>query len=1213
MNPKNASFVLFAWILGLCLMVSLPLRAQVTGATISGTITDASGAVIAGAEISVRNTATGIIRNSTADSSGFYAVPNLNPGPYEVKVTAKGFTTALQSNLTLAVGAQQSLNIPMKVGETSQTVQVTEAAPQIELTSSTINAQIESKEILDIPLNGRDWASLATLSPGVSAVEVQMPFETGARRGNRGFGAQLAISGGKPTQNNYRLDGLSINDYGNGGPGSVLGVNLGVDAIQEFSVLTGNYSAEYGRASAGVVNAISKSGTNAFHGDIYGFLRSQKLDANDFFSNAAGQPKPPYKRNQFGAAAGGPIRKDRTFIFGDYEGVRQTLGLPSANSKVLSNDARLGILNPITPTNPTGRPALNPTAPCPAETYNTPSGPVTYGTAHNLTAAPLPTTDPNYGKATICVDDLAVKYLALWPIVSGSTGKGDTATYSTPLIGVIHENFFTARVDHKISDKDSVFGTYLFDNTPDLNPDAFNNVQILSQTKRQIAALEWTRAFTPTLVNSARFGFNRANVANSNPTAAINKASADPSLGMMLGRNAPDLRRDNLSTLPNGFPGGTTTHIWNSFQFYDDAFLTRGTHSLKFGFAVERMQYNPTNFYQPNGIVSFAGKIENILTNNPVSLEGSRGDRLTGRSYRQTLYGGYIQDDWHWRRNLTLNLGLRYEMTTVLTEAVGRYTNLATLTDDVPYCGTTDLAITNVFGKPGCSRAAPYYSNPTTKNFEPRIGFSWDPRGDGKTAVRGGFAIFDILPLPGYFYSQGWAPFLLTATVANDATTGTAATAPLSPLFGTLGIPPSASTTAPRSAYSYLGPSTDPLCKSNLGTCTLTAGYVDPNLKRNYVEQWNINVQRQITPTLTASVGYVGSHGVHMSIRGDDFDMVIPCPPKCTGTNNVQIPGRTIWPINAKSSDRINPNFGIIRGNTFGTGSTYKALEVNVQKRTSHGFQFGGSYTYSTARDDDSGTILGDAFSNSITTWWWFDPKLSRAVSDYNITHTATINGLWRLPVPSSLQGPVPYALLQGWDVGGVFKMNGGIPTTPIMAGDPLGVKNNGSDTFGIPDRTPGCDPINHNFKSDPNLTYINTSCFTPPAAPASFAAQCDPNSFAPYAAIHPAPSGTVYCANLLGNAGRNSIVGPKLVNLDFSVFKNFPIKKISESSNLQFRAEFFNILNHANFGVPAAFTGGSTATILSSDGTLAKNAGQLTQPTVTKPRDIQLALKLIW
>src|SRR5216684_2225721 len=315
MNPKIARLVFFACILGLGLMASIPLHAQVTGATISGTITDATGAVIAGAEISVRNTATGIIRNTTADSAGFYTVPNLNPGPYEVKVTAKGFTTALQSNLALAVGAQQALNIAMKVGETSQTVQVTEAAPQIELTSSALSDQIESTTVTELPLNGRDWASLATLSPGVSAVEVQMPFETGARRGNRGFGSQLTISGGKPTQNNYRLDGLSINDYANAGPGSVLGVNLGVDAIQEFSVLTGNYSAEYGRASAGVINAISKSGTNAFHGDIYGFLRSQKWDANDFFNNAHNKPKPTYKRNQFGAALGGPIRKDRTFIF----------------------------------------------------------------------------------------------------------------------------------------------------------------------------------------------------------------------------------------------------------------------------------------------------------------------------------------------------------------------------------------------------------------------------------------------------------------------------------------------------------------------------------------------------------------------------------------------------------------------------------------------------------------------------------------------------------------------------------------------------------------------------------------------------------------------------------------------------------------------------------------------------------------------------------
>src|ERR1700704_1835625 len=230
MNPKNASFVLSACILGFCLMVSLPLRAQVTGATISGTITDASGGVIVGAEISVRNTATGINRNTTTDSAGFYTVPNLNPGPYEVKVTARGFTTALQSNLTLAVGAQQQLNIPMKVGETSQTVQVTEAAPQIELTSSTLSGQIESETVRELPLNGRDWTQLATLQPGVKRIETQMSTDTSAR-GNRGFGAELTVSGQRSTFNNYRIDGISVVDYAMAAPGNVVGIVLGVDSI----------------------------------------------------------------------------------------------------------------------------------------------------------------------------------------------------------------------------------------------------------------------------------------------------------------------------------------------------------------------------------------------------------------------------------------------------------------------------------------------------------------------------------------------------------------------------------------------------------------------------------------------------------------------------------------------------------------------------------------------------------------------------------------------------------------------------------------------------------------------------------------------------------------------------------------------------------------------------------------------------------------------
>src|ERR1700688_4105078 len=330
-------------ILAIALLSPTRASAQVSGASLSGSITDPSSAAIPNAKVSIANTATGVTRDATADAAGFYSAPNLLPGTYVVTVSAAGFSTTKSSDITLTVGSERILNLSLKVGEASQTIDVTGAAAIVQLSDSTMKSEVESATIRELPLNGRDWTSLATLSPGVNAIEAQIPFDGGNGRGNRGFGAQLTVSGGRPTQNNYRLDGNSINDYSNSGPGSVIGVQLGVDAIQEFSVLTGNYSAEYGKTSGGVVNAISKSGTNAFHGDAYEFFRNQKLDANDFFLNSSGQPKPAYRRNQFGFAAGGPIRKDRTFIFGDYESIRQNQGV-AIPTIVPSDAARSGHL-----------------------------------------------------------------------------------------------------------------------------------------------------------------------------------------------------------------------------------------------------------------------------------------------------------------------------------------------------------------------------------------------------------------------------------------------------------------------------------------------------------------------------------------------------------------------------------------------------------------------------------------------------------------------------------------------------------------------------------------------------------------------------------------------------------------------------------------------------------------------------------------------------
>src|SRR5438105_5597132 len=330
----------FTALLLLIALLSLPAIAQVAGGTILGTVTDPSGAIIPGAKVSVKNLRTNAVVSSSANQNGLYSVPNLVPGNYDVTASVPGFDKETVTNITLTVGAQQLVNLKMKVGTATETVDVSTIGSAVESTTSTISGIVGEQTVRELPLNGRSWTDLAALQPGVDAIQTQPTFATGPDRGNRGFGQQMTISGARPQQNNYRLDGVSINDYANGAPGSVLGGNLGVDAIQEFSVLTSNYSAEYGKTSGGVVNAVTRSGTNQIHGSVYEFLRHSALDYRNYFDGAK---IPPFKRNQFGVACGGPILKNRTFFFADYEGIRQSLGITRVNT-VLSPAARAGNL-----------------------------------------------------------------------------------------------------------------------------------------------------------------------------------------------------------------------------------------------------------------------------------------------------------------------------------------------------------------------------------------------------------------------------------------------------------------------------------------------------------------------------------------------------------------------------------------------------------------------------------------------------------------------------------------------------------------------------------------------------------------------------------------------------------------------------------------------------------------------------------------------------
>ena len=475
-DSKKIGVILFTFVaLALVMLTSVRVYAQVSGATMTGTVSDASGAVIPNAQVSIKNVATGEVRDVTTDAAGFYSAPNLLPGSYEVTVTAPGFSTEVRSGITLTVGAQQVLNITMKVGQVSEKIEVTGEAPAVQLATSTISGVVSQTAVvesaperagLDPTRDSPTWGNFGRVDTSeyrypttepTAAMECKWPSRVLAQQ-----------------QNNYRIDGISVNDYSNGGPGSVEGSTLGVDAVQEFSVLTSNYSAEYGRTSGGVINAITKSGTNQFHGDAYEFLRNSALDARNYFDPAT---IPEFRRNQFGGSVGGPIWKDHTFFFADYEGLRQNQGITTLVN-VPSQAVRNGILCSIP------QPGVCST--------------------QQVTGAFNP--DPATG-----IDKAVLPFLGLWALPNeGLVGNGDTGIYAFNGGHVTSENFGTARVDHRFSDKDSVFGSYQYDPATATQPDAANDVLVGTHTGRVFVAIEETHIFNPQLINSVRFGFNRS-------------------------------------------------------------------------------------------------------------------------------------------------------------------------------------------------------------------------------------------------------------------------------------------------------------------------------------------------------------------------------------------------------------------------------------------------------------------------------------------------------------------------------------------------------------------------------------------------------------------------------------------------------------------------------------------------------------------------------
>jgi len=1056
--------------------------AQSGTATLQGVVTDPSGAVVPNARIHITADLTGVARDVLSNSNGLYSAPDLSPGSYKVSVAAAGFSTKVETGVVLTVGAVRDLDVPLALSATDITVTVNSSSNQVNSADTSVQGIVDGKETRDLPLNGRDWTTLATLNTGVSQILTQYPgAATATTRLSRGLGAQLTIGGNRPQQNSYRLDGVNINDYANGGPGSVSGATLGVDAVEEFSVITSDAPAEYGRMSGGVVNSITRQGTNQFHGSVYDFIRNSVFDSRGYFDPPSGEPS--FRRNQFGGTIGGPIIPNKSFFFFNYEGFRQAQGV-TMQSTVLSPNARTGLV-----TCTSGSTCKN-------------------------------------GLQQLKVDPAVPPFLALFPLPNAGI-SGNTGLYSFVTTQATNEDLSTIHGDHNFSQSDSLHGTLLYDTASLDSADQTNTLYDEAISRRTTAALEEVHIFTPRLTNSFRLGYNRSVAIAPNEKAVINPAVNDPALSYYPGKSTGQLIVSSLTTVQGGSGSvGTNSFHYNSFQLYDDATYLLGKHSIVFGGAIEYDQNNTLGGVLPNGEWSF-GSINNFLTNVPTFFEGGLPQTpVIPHDLRQTIYAAYIQDSWRMRNNLTINFGLRYEMATNTTETANRLGSLPTPTS--PAAVSVPSFFTN---------------NPTTKNFEPRVGIAWDPFHNGKTVLTLASGIYDILPLNYTYQLQiiSSAPSYEEGRVTYSGNGGAG-------LF-------------PKNPFNTVTPK-------------LRAIYTPQTPPRSYVIQSNVNVQQQLTTNTVLQIGYIGSHGVHQLFSTNDI-------------NNVPYLGRDpagnyYWPdLNkvtgaARAALQLNPAVGTESDTFYGGSSIYHSVQTSLTYSSPKGFLGKVAYTWSHAIDDSSSQISGASFSNSVSGLPAFDLSLDRADADFDIRHVFSANGL--VPLPNLKRGGAYTSILRNWTFNNIFSIRSGIPFTPIIGGDPLGLL--GSQPFAFPDR------IVHgrNCTNGHNLNYIDTSCF---AFPSTYA-------YAPG-----------FAGPRLGTSRRNTLDGPGFFFWTTGLMKD---QTITERFHAQFQAQAFNVTNHTNFANPAS----AQTQIYSVSGALSGTAGTLTS-VATPGRQLQFALKLIF
>ncbi len=1122
----------------------------------SGTVSDKTGSVVSGASVKVTSPSTGFSREAKTDGSGHYTIPLLPVSNYTVHVEAQGFQPSERKDITLQVDEQREVDFALNPGTVTETVEVTGTEVAVETSNATLGQVITSKQVAELPLNGRNFVQLATLTPGtVQETNTGSFFNGGPSSEVSARGSySLSVGGSRAQSTDWLLDDNDNNELTAGG----IAILPSIDAIQEFKVLTYNYSAQYGTRAGPTVLVTTKSGSNKFHGSLFEFFRNTALDAKSYFAAT----KPKFNLNQFGGTFGGPIQKDKTFFFVDYQAKRQRRGIPSAgfvptleNRSGNYNNDQFGVRRTSDLINPYD-PALS-TYQCDSVTLNPlpdPGGIQAQGVGVSCSKIPADQIDP-IGQALI----------NLYPLPNT---KGNGFNYAGVPVRKLNEGEFDVRLDHNFSTKDSIFARFSYDQATSFVPggapgfaeaNAFASSQNITNHGRNVAISE-THVFSDRNINQLNIGFNRI----FNHILSFGDRSCEAAKLGILGANLdascpgapPGLSQSKKDCISCGltsvdvfggyfslgdrgfapFQGGT-----NVYSVSDAFNMIRGNHNISIGGGVRINQMNVlTNGFQDGFMLEFGGFTGDTSADVLVGqVPGAIHDQTfkgatTGRRWK--MFRPYIQDDWRITKNLTANIGVAWALVTPITEAHNRYANFNLATGKYLIAGQgSDSRVGVQFDKTA---------------IEPRIGLAWKPFGNESTSIRAGYAIFHDSS-----WNQGaaglWQNPPYYAESDNFGFGGY--------LFG--GVP------CPFQNSSQSNPLNCGLARAFLPGFTVppdpatfpgTINSQNLNFKQGKVQQYNLNIERQLPGNVVLTMGYAGAHSTHILIYG--INLNVASPSACGVVPGYTLGcGITSLPLAA----------GNVVANINDIGrAAYNSLQTKLEtKSAKHGLYGLVSYTYS--RNMDSG--YSDNVGTSLGATYYPLPGARHAdwgLSQVDLKHNFSASLIYDLPFGKGKRfgsnwGGIANTVLGNWEVDVIEKVTSGFPVFIFSSNNQSGVNfNNGGNAFTRPDQV--CDPTSGHPTLD---KWFNTGCF------------------------QPALQGE------LGNANRAPLYGPRFVNTDFSAIKHFPLP-FRDGMGLDFRAEFFNVFNHAQFALPS-----SDQNSLSTFGVI--------NSTVNDARLIQFALKL--